>query len=390
MTDAYTDREQTKAKHFILKRYLQALAFKVLRFSELTYVDGFSGPWRTTTENFADSSFMIAIDVLRDAQQRIAGVPEGKRKRVRLFFCENDRRAHAKLSEAVAPYNNPDEDFEIQTFCGDFEDAAPTINAFIGNSFPLIFIDPTGWTGFSFDKINSLFNRRKVEVLINFMYDHINRAASMPDPKTIASLNPILGGAGWEARLDPRLPRGQAVEKLFRESLQNAGTFDFVVSTKIDKSTADRPHFFIAYATKSHDGLKTFRETEYAALKVHVRDRAQAKERKRANAKPEEPSLFAEHFAEVTSEAHEASLEEIVADNKAAATQALVEWLSEMPKMHFARVWAGLLAGFMLRVTNVKDICCDLARAGVIENTWGAAPRKPQDHDWIILRKVQP
>jgi three-Cys-motif partner protein len=331
---------------------------------------------------------MIAIDALRDAQKRIAEAPGGKRQKVRLFFCENDRRAYAKLSAAVAPFNKPDEDFEIQTYCGDFEEAVPTINAFIGNSFPLIFIDPTGWTGFSFDKIDALFNRRKVEVLINFMYDHINRAASMPDPKTIASLNPILDGEGWEARLDPTLPRGRAVEQLFRDSLQNAGTFDFVVSTKIDKSTADRPHFFIAYATKSHDGLKTFREAEHAALKVHVRDRAIAKERKKA-AKSEEQSLFPEHFAEVSSDAHEASLEEIVEDQKEAATEALVEWLQEMPKMHFARVWAGLLAGFMLRVTNVKDICCDLAEAGVIENTWGLAPRKPQDHDWIILRKVK-
>jgi len=42
--DPYSGREQTKAKHFILKRYLQALAFKVLTFSDVTYIDGFSGP----------------------------------------------------------------------------------------------------------------------------------------------------------------------------------------------------------------------------------------------------------------------------------------------------------------------------------------------------------
>lgn len=69
MTDPYSGREQTGTKHFILKRYLQALAFKVLTFSDLTYVDGFSGPWETKTEDFADSSFMIAITVLKDAQQ---------------------------------------------------------------------------------------------------------------------------------------------------------------------------------------------------------------------------------------------------------------------------------------------------------------------------------
>src|SRR3974390_2009054 len=71
VTDPYSGREQTKAKHFILKSYLQALAFKVLTFSALTFVDGFSGPWETKTEDFSDSSFMIALNVLKDAQRQI-------------------------------------------------------------------------------------------------------------------------------------------------------------------------------------------------------------------------------------------------------------------------------------------------------------------------------
>src|ERR1700720_725079 len=84
VTDAYSGREQTKAKHFILKRYLQALAFKVLTFSDITYVDGFSGPWETKTEDFSDSSFMIAISVLLDAQNQI--LERGHKRRIRCSF----------------------------------------------------------------------------------------------------------------------------------------------------------------------------------------------------------------------------------------------------------------------------------------------------------------
>ena len=217
MTDHYFGREQTKAKHFILKRYLQALAFKVLRFSDITYVDGFSGPWETKTQDFVDSSFMIAINVLRDAQQRIQ-TQTGRRPKIRCFFSENNRQAYAKLASAIAPFHLPEKDFEIKTYCGEFESATSEIQTFIGQSFPLIFIDPTGWTGYSLSKIGPLFNRPKCEVLINLMYDFVNRAASMSDAKTIASLDPILGGLGWEARLDPTLPRGRAVEKLFRDT----------------------------------------------------------------------------------------------------------------------------------------------------------------------------
>ena len=108
------------------------------------------------------------------------------------------------------------------------------------------------------DWYKPLFARDRCEVLINFMYDFINRFAHSADAEIIDSMAPILGGPGWMDRLDPNLPRGLAVERLFRETLKSAGAFNFVVSTKIDKATAERPHFFIAYATKTVDGLKTF------------------------------------------------------------------------------------------------------------------------------------
>lgn len=47
--------------------------------------------------------------------------------------------------------------------------------------------------------------------------------------------------------------------------------------------------------------------------------------------------------------------------------------------LSFQSVVDDLLQAFMLRETNVKDICCELARAGKIANTWGSGNRKPQD-----------
>ena len=160
--NVYKEREQTQAKHFILRRYLQALAFKVLRGWDITYIDGFSGPWDSRTEDFSDTSFMIAIDVLKDAQQRILA-ETGIRRRIKCFFSENDPKAFEQLAMAVAPHHKLSEGFEIQTYCGRFEDAAPQIRTAIGRAFPLIFIDPTGWTGYSFQKINGLLISRSVK-----------------------------------------------------------------------------------------------------------------------------------------------------------------------------------------------------------------------------------
>jgi three-Cys-motif partner protein len=355
MMDPYSGREQTAAKHFILRHYLQELAFKVLRFTDIVYVDGFSGPWESKAEDFRDSSFMIAIQVLRDAQQKMYQLT-GTRRGVRCFLAERNPEAFALLQAATSPHNSPGEAFEIKTHRGEFEEAVDEIDAFIANSFPLIFIDPTGWAGYSLEKIRMLFQRRKCEVLINFMYDFINRFASSDDPAIVASLEPILGGAGWRTRLDPGLPRGLAVEKLFRESLRGAGQFEFVVSTRIAKSTADRPHFFIVYGTKDRNGLKAFRETEYSALRRHAENRAEAKERRR-EARIGMKDLFADQHAHAEVE----SVHRLVAEQMSTASTELLRALSTVGPMRFSDVVTHLLQAFMLRETNVKSICLELA-----------------------------
>ena len=379
MTDPYSGREATKAKHYILKSYLQALAFKVLTFQVITYVDGFSGPWKTKTDDFSDSSFMIAISVLLDAQKQYMD-RSGIRRQVRCFFSENDPDRFQNLEKAVKPFHRPAEGFEIKTYFGDFEDAVREIQAFIGSSFPLIFIDPTGWTGYPFDKIKPLFARPKCEVLINFMYAFVHRFVHSEDEDTITSLNPILGGAGWRNRLDRRLDRGHAVETLFRETLKAIGDFEFVISTKIDKAATEQPHFFIAYGTKSLEGLKAFRQAEYDSLRKHEKNRANAKERLR-----EERTNMSDLFAGHQSSIKEATIDEIVGEQMKLASTTLMVTLSTTLTLPFSSVLVALLEPYMLRETNVKDICVALANAVKIENTWGSGSQKPQDDSIIKL-----
>lgn len=178
---------------------------------------------------------------------------------------------------------------------------------------------------------------------------------------------------------DASLPRGAAVEKLFRETLKRAGQFEFVIATRIDKATAERPHFFLVYGTKSVNGLKTFRETEYAALRVHARNRANAKERKRQEVR-KTPDFFAGH-----AEAQEASIDDIVEQQKQVASFALVEALANGKSTRFDRAMCPLLERFMIRETDVKDVCVALADRGTIENTWGGGKRKPRDGTTLRL-----
>jgi len=277
MSDHYDDREQTLAKHFILRRYLQTLVFKWLSSaSEITYVDAFSGPWDSRASDFSDTSFMIAINVLKDAHAHFAA--RGVKKTIRCCFVERDAAAFALLQNAVEQHSDPSTGFHVATFHGRFEDKVAEIQSFVGSSFSLVFIDPTGWTGYPYSKIAPVLQHSPGEVLVNFMYDFFNRFVASDDPKIIASFDSILGGPGWKGRLDPTLPPGRAARELCLSELRKIGAFEYVVSTTIDKTEADRPHYSIAYGTRKPAGLIAFREVELTALRGHEKRRALARD----------------------------------------------------------------------------------------------------------------
>jgi three-Cys-motif partner protein len=378
MTGIYREREQTEAKHFILKRYLQTLTFKILQagfHSTLTYVDGFSGPWNSRTADHSDTSFMIAINVLKDAQQKVKATT-GKTKRIRCFFCEENPSAFAQLQAAVAPHHDPANHFFIETFNGKFADAVPQIVSAMKGAFALTFIDPTGWTGYEFAKIQPVLTYKPGEVLLNFMYDFINRFTASADPTLIASFDGILGH-NWQTRLDQALPREEALLNLFREEFAKAGNFDHVLMTPIEKVSA-RTHFHIVYGTRSNAGLAAYRDVEAAALRDHDMRRAVAKEEKSAQ--------FALFPAAMTSEM-------LFEQQNSLIRSEAKRWVSDRLRsgsapVRFADLWPLILENFALRVTDAKQICHELGKQGIIKESWkarGPRVKTPADDDVIEL-----
>jgi hypothetical protein len=115
-------------------------------------------------------------------------------------------------------------------------------------------------------------------------------------------------------------------------------------------------------------------------LKLNARDRAGAKERKRES-RSGSPDLFSGLDADV----QETTIDEIVEDQKALASHDILNILHEFGPISFSGLWEMILQAYMLRVTNVKDICVDLAKSGAIDQPWGGGTRKPRDQDVIKL-----
>lgn len=182
--DLYTGREQTFIKHFILRNYLERFAIIVgSRWNTLTYVDCFSGPWQVKSEKFEDSSFAIALEQLRRARA-VHREQTGRTLMLRCFFLEKTPTAYERLKH----FTEQIDDVVIETKNKKLENAIQDILSFVQeggpNSFPFIFIDPTGWSGFAMETITPLLQLDPAEVLINFMTEHIRRFIESPQKQT--------------------------------------------------------------------------------------------------------------------------------------------------------------------------------------------------------------
>ena len=284
----YRGREQTYLKHFFLERYLERVAYVIgWNYPQFVYVDGFSGPWKSEDEAFEDTSFIIAINKLRQVQTGL--MKAGKRPNIRCLFIEKEPTAFHELKRATSSVS----DITVEALHGEFEQQIPDILRFVGSSFSLVFIDPAGWTGFGLRRIAPILQHQPGEVLINFMFDHINRFLLDSRSEIAASFEELFGGPGWESAVQHDQCREDAVVKLYRERMRATGGFRHITSTRILKPMANRSYFYLIYGTRHLKGLQEFRRVEKVAIDEQERVRSEAKQIHRVERSAKRNSLLA-------------------------------------------------------------------------------------------------
>lgn len=280
--DLYRDREQTQVKHFILRKYLERFAHIVGSFADaITYVDCFSGPWNVRSQELMDSSFAIALQELRKARDTLRS--RGRDLALRCFFLEKDISAYARLKEFAESI----QDATVDTRNSDLQAAIDDILQFVlrggSKSFPFIFIDPTGWSGFAMNAIAPLLRLKPGEVLINFMTGHIRRFIDSPNDETRESFEALFGSGEFRTKVQglERQDREDALVEAYARNVKKAGDFSYVCSAIVLHPEIDRTHFHLIYATRSPKGVEVFKEVERKAMEVMESARAGAQQRKR-------------------------------------------------------------------------------------------------------------
>lgn len=291
--DLYLGREQTLVKHFILRRYLERFAHIIgFRWDAITYVDCFSGPWKSQSGELKDTSFVIALEELRKARATHRAI--GKELGLRCMFLERDAKAYTKLKEFADKVTDITVETRNSDLTGAIGDVLHFVNQGGASSFPFFFIDPTGWTGFEMDLIAPLLRQKPGEVLINFMTDFIRRFIDHPDQQTREQLVSLFGSdsarIAMESLTDPR-DREDVLLKTYGETVQARGGFSHVCRAIVLYPEIDRSYFHLIYATRNRKGVEKFKEVELQAMEVQEQQRAEAKQRKRTK-KTSQKGLF--------------------------------------------------------------------------------------------------
>ncbi len=380
--DLYRGREQAYVKHFLLSEYLETWGHKVgSHWTELAYVDGFSGPWQNIGERFEDTSFGIALGALTRARATWTG--RGKPRRISAYLAEKNPVAYQNLQTAKALFP----EVEIKTYLGSFIDQAPTILGAIPKSaFAFFFIDPKGWA-IDMRQIAPLLRRPDSEVFFNFMFDLINRFAKSLDPKIAESLDLLFDDKGWRAQLDKPAPQGvlmaeyrkTVLVEAFAASLRRLGGYKHIAETTVLRPTMDRPLYSLVYGTRSPVGLEVFRNCQIKALRKQEQARGVAKLNAAVAATNQ-----GEMFRSLTGLAPDSSEAFLIGEERLAEAF-LRDLIPTSPAMAAWRdVWPKVMERHVVGRARINQLANDMRKVGTVTFTgWGARQRSPDDQNLV-------
>lgn len=375
MSDYYDGREQTQAKHDILRRYLEPFSNKILsKWPSIDFIDGFSGPWKNNdTIRLSDTSIGIALTTLSSVAEALKHSPSSPK--IRCIFNEKDPKAYSRLQDYIARSKHEFPLIEIETFQGEFSANSDAIRKAARNSFQLLFVDPTGYTGFPPSALKPYKNRSS-EIIVNFMRSFMERFVSGGHSDRQAAMIGLVGEKRAQYLMDTDAGIAE-IEAEYLKMLRADLGYKFAGFSPIHNPDKKQIHFNLAFATNHSMGMETMRSAEFRALSDYDRSRFNKKQ-------PAQDDLFSNMGQELEVRGPYLSERQRHLD---IACNEILNLLSSEPKgMRFDLMSAKLQQDLYLRRTELKDALVQLTAQGRISDDWKVGRKqKPSEKDIIVL-----
>jgi three-Cys-motif partner protein len=236
----------TAKKHEILRRYFEAwLPIMASWNGRVVYIDGFAGPGKYS--NGEDGSPVVVLKVARDHRYPM-------KAELACIFVEDDadRYRHLKkVLDELSPTLPARIKWEV--IPGRFDEhltkTLNVIDAQNKNVAPtFVFIDPFGFSHTPFKTVIKVLRNKQGEVLVNFMYEEVNRFLSLE--KHADDYDELFGTPEWRElnNLSGAAQRRKGIHDLYLRQLKTAARYvhSFEMLNK-----GNRPDYFLFFATNS-------------------------------------------------------------------------------------------------------------------------------------------
>lgn len=380
MGEEYRGREQTWLKHRVLEKYLAAWSHKLGsnrgRTNHLWYVDGFAGPWQSQHEAHGDTSIAIGLRALNDAARTWARA--GHQIALHAVFVEKDRRAFQTLRDFAGSNAGS---VDVHTFEGPLGDHVDTIDRLVGSAPAFVFVDPTGWDGAALRFITTLGRGRLRDVMVNFMYNHINRFKDDERAFLRSQMREFFGLN--EADLPPGL-REDELMAFYRQRLREGllrGEADrcWVADLAVSAPTKERTQFRLVVAGHHPMVIQLFRDVEASVIgKDAAQIRVDASTRD-AEARSGQLTLLPPPAPPTDSRYASRRLSDL-----ALARQRVLDALNGGSAHRFGDLWPDLLCEAHITLSDLKDEILKMEREGLL-NVRGRGSRQRSLHDDHLL-----
>lgn len=241
----------TAKKHEILRRYFQAwLPILAHGNHRLLYLDAFAGPGEYSRGE--DGSPLVILKTARDHVLKFTS-------ELLCVFVESDNDRYEHLVEVLGSIRPTlPSNIKFRHLRGEFNEQLTDIFALMEEQRrhqapTLSFVDPFGFSQTPFSTIAKLLHYRKSEVLINFMYEEINRFLS--NPEFAHHFDAQFGTPQWReaAKISNPIDRLFFIHDLYLKQLRTHAKY---VRAFLMVNKSNTPDYFLFFATNSLDGLE--------------------------------------------------------------------------------------------------------------------------------------
>ena len=247
----------TAAKLEILGAYLRAwfpIISRSQTFDRIIYIDGFAGPGRY--KQGEDGSPIVAL-------KAALGALNGPiQKPFEFHFVERKRRVAAALKaniehlkqHRIVPPNFEIHVHERQTFAQAYEQHIRGHLQAHARAPAFALVDPFGWTGIPMAILSELMKRPSTEILVNFMFEEINRFIN--HPKQGQNFDALFACPEWRRAYDlGAVTRKKFIHDLYRDQLRRAAGARYVRSFEMrnERNVSD---YFLYFSSNNLLGCR--------------------------------------------------------------------------------------------------------------------------------------